>query len=101
MVYSIHDSPSGTSKWIRLQPGESIILTFNEHKVNTVEIFGDGRKVPRAEYVVITADGSERTIEFFKSWSQQIQNLLKKGHRKIEVTRQGVRKNTKYFFVPA
>jgi hypothetical protein len=100
LVYSIHDSPSGRSKWIRLQSGESIILTFNEHKVNTVEILEMVEK-SRAEYVVTIADGSERTIQFFKSWSQQIQNLLKKGHRKIEVTRQGVGENTKYFFVPA
>jgi hypothetical protein len=98
----LNSSSSGTSKWIRLQSGESITLIFDEHKVNTVERdFGDGRKVPRAEYVVTTADGSERTIEFSKSWAQQIQNLLKKGHRKIEVTRQGVGKDTKYFFVPA
>jgi hypothetical protein len=39
LVYSNHDNPSGTSKRIRLQQsGESIILTFNEHKLNTVEI---------------------------------------------------------------
>jgi hypothetical protein len=97
LVYSIHNSPSGTSKWIRLQSGESIILTFNEHKVNTVEIL----EMVEKSQELNTADGSERTIEFFKSWSQQIQNLLKKGHRKIEVTCQGVGENTKYFFVPA
>ena len=75
LVYSNHDSPSGTSKRIRLQQsGENIILTFNEHKLNTVEILEMVEK-SRAEYVVTTADGSERTIEFFKSWSQQIQNL--------------------------
>ena len=82
----LNSSSSGTSKWIRLQSGESITLIFDEHKVNTVERdFGDGRKVSRAEYVVTTAaDGSERTIEFSKSWAQQIQNLLKKGLRKID-----------------
>jgi hypothetical protein len=53
----------------------------------------EGRRI----YVFTTADGSERTIEFFKSWAQQIQNLLEKLHRKTEVTRQRVRKNTEYF----
>jgi hypothetical protein len=76
------NSSSSTSKWIRLQSGESIILIFDEHKGNTTDgDFGDGRKVPRAGYIVTTADGSERTIEFSKSSAQQIQNPLKKGHR--------------------
>jgi hypothetical protein len=93
---------SSGSRWIRLQAGETFILTFDETRVNTItRDFGDGRKVPRAEYNVLTERGEEKTIEFSRTWAEQIQNLLKKGHRRLEVKRQGIGKDTRYFFLPA
>ena len=90
------------SKWVRLEPNQSIVLTFDENKVRIVDrdFKGDGKFVQRAEYEVLTQDGQTKTIEFAKTWAQTIQTMLKKNKRKLEISRSGVGKDTSYTIIP-
>jgi hypothetical protein len=94
---------TSNSKWVRLQSGESIVLQFDETKMKIVQkdFKGDGKMVERAEFGVETEDGSERTLELSKMWAQQVLALIKKGHRRIEISRRGNGTETQYTFVPA
>lgn len=83
------------SKYIRLEPGETVVLQFNPEKIKHVE----GQFGPRIQYSVINpnySDKGEKKFETGKLTSKLIDNLLRQGKTTLQITRQGEGKETSY-----
>ena len=83
------------SKYIRLEPGETVVLQFNPEKIKHVE----GQFGIRISYAVIDpnySDKGEKKFETGKLTSKQIDSLLRQGKTTLQITRSGEGKETSY-----
>ena len=83
------------SKYIKLEPDDSIILQFNAEKIKQVE----GKFGPRISYTVIDpnySDKGDKKFEAGKLTSKKIDTLLRQGKTLLKVTRIGSGKDTSY-----
>lgn len=93
------------SKWFNMQPGEKAVLEFLPEFGPVIKDFdGDGiAETLRYEYKVIDVNHREegpKPWDLSKSWSEEIDYLLKQGHHILKVERVGSGKKTKYYFTP-
>jgi hypothetical protein len=83
------------SKYIKLEPDETIVLMFNAEKIKHVETkFG-----PRISYTVIDpnySDKGDKKFEASKLTSKMIDTLLSQGINFQKITRVGSGKDTSY-----
>jgi len=99
-------------KFIKMQSGEKLTLQFvtepRAEKIHLVdkeyhdEKSGKTTKSKRVQYAVIDPKNpsEEKTLELALRFSGQLNALLKKGLKLIEIQRQGVGTSTNYVFVP-
>jgi hypothetical protein len=83
------------SKYIRLEPDETVVLVFNPEKIKHVE----GQFGPRIQYSVINpnySDKGEKKFETGKLTSKLIDAQLLQGKNTLKITRQGEGKETSY-----
>jgi len=83
------------SKYIKLEPDESIVLQFNAEKIKHVE----GKFGLRISYTVIDpnySDKGEKRFEASKLTSKKIDSLLSQGRTLLRITRVGSGKDTSY-----
>jgi hypothetical protein len=92
-------------QWFSMQPGEKTVLEFLPEFGPVMKDFdGDGvAETLRYEYNVIDvnnkADGP-KPWDLSKTWSVEIDYLLKQGHHILKVERVGSGMKTKYHFTP-
>jgi hypothetical protein len=93
-------------QWFSIQPGEKTVLEFLPEFGPVMKDFdGDGvAETLRYEYRVVDvnnkADGP-KPWDVSKTWSVEIDYLLKQGHHILKVERVGSgKKQTKYYFTP-
>ena len=97
----IEQAAENQTKFIKIQAGQAMTLTFDANKVRLIDSEYEGKKSKRVEYDVINAGGNQKTITFSLSWAMNLNELLKRGHTKIEVVRKGSGMDTTYNFTPA
>jgi len=76
------------SKYIKLEPDESIVLQFDPEKIKHVE----GKFGPRISYSVIDpnySDKGEKKFEAGKLTSKKVDSLLSQGKTLLKITRVG------------
>jgi hypothetical protein len=93
------------SKWFNMQPGEKAVLEFLPEFGPVMKDFdGDGKaETLRYEYHVIDINNKEdgpKPWDLSKTWSEDIDYLLKQGHHILKVERVGSGMKTKYHFAP-
>lgn len=92
-------------QWFSMQPGEKTVLEFLPEFGPVMKDFdGDGiAETLRYEYNVVDmnnkADGP-KPWDLSKTWSVEIDYLLKQGHHILKVERVGSGMKTKYHFTP-
>ena len=92
-------------QWFSIQPGEKTVLEFLPEFGPVMKDFdGDGvAETLRYEYRVVDvnnkADGP-KPWDVSKTWSVEIDYLLKQGHHILKVERAGSGMKTKYHFTP-
>ena len=89
------------SKFIRIQPGQTVVLRFDKTRFKPVEREIKGRKSKAVEYTVITPDNQEKVLTLSLQWALALNALLKEGYTNIRVSRRGAGLDTNYTFVPA
>jgi hypothetical protein len=97
----IEQAAENQTRFIKMQSGESLTLTFNPNKVKLVDSTYEGKTTKRVEYTVTNAGGNEKVLTLSLSWALNLNELLKRGHTRIEVVRKGSMKDTSYTFIPA
>ena len=97
----IEQAEESQNRFIKVKEGTPIVLTFDANKIRIVESDYQGKKSKRVEYDVINTGGNQKTITFSLSWAMNLNELLKRGHTKIEVVRKGSGMDTTYNFIPA
>jgi hypothetical protein len=93
------------SQWFNMQPGEKITLQFLPEFGPVMKDFdGDGvAETLRYEYRIIDVNHPEdgpKPWDLSKMWSENIDYLLKQGHRILRAERVGSGMKTKYYFSP-
>jgi hypothetical protein len=89
------------SKFLRIQPGQTMLLRFDKAKFKLVEREINGRKSKAVEYTVITHENREKLLTLSLQWALALNALLKAGYTNIKVSRRGGGLDTNYTFVPA
>ena len=97
----IEQAAENQTRFIKMQSGESLTLLFDPNKIRVVDAEYEGKKSKRVEYTVINAGGNEKILTLSLSWALNLNELLKRGHTRIEVVRKGNMKDTNYTFIPA
>ena len=88
------------SKFIRVQPGQTMLLRFDKTKFKPVEREINGRKSKAVEYTVIASDNREKLLTLSLQWALALNALLKEGYTNIKASRRGSGLDTPYTFVP-
>ena len=96
----IEQAAENQTKFIKIQAGQAMTLTFDANKVRLIDSEYEGKKSKRVEYDVINEGGNPKTITFSLSWALNLNELLKAGTTKIKVIRKGSGLSTSYMFVP-
>jgi hypothetical protein len=114
----IEEESRKQGKFVKLQAGEKIVLQFvteplNEKirivdRVYTDEKTGKTSKSKRVQYTVLdprmaaddSSNSQEKVFELAIRFAGQLNALLKKGMKLIEVERRGSGTATSYLFVP-
>jgi hypothetical protein len=92
------------SKYIKLQPGEKIVLQFNPEKIEQIEAEFNGRKTQRYQYTVTepnSGSNQEKYLTVGKRTSEEIDSHLSEGHTLLKIQRFGLGKDTRYHITPA
>ena len=99
---AIEDAAKNQSRFLKVQPGTSIVLKFDANRMQLVDREIEGRKSKAVEYVVVNVnDGQEKILSFSLSWALNLNELLKAGYTTVKVSRRGSGLDTSYNFVPA
>ena len=91
------------SRFTKLLSGETKILRFNAEKFEIDDHEFQGKKIKRVYYTVIDVNlvtEGEKWLPMSLTNATQINELLKKGFRLLEIRRNGIDRNTKYSFTP-
>ena len=89
------------SRFLKIQPGQSIVLRFDANKIELKDREIEGRKSKAAQYTVINPnDGQEKILTLSLSWALNLNELLRAGYTTIKVSRRGSGLDTSYNFIP-
>ena len=88
------------NKFIKIEPGEKKVLTFNPEKIEQVEAEFNGKKSMRFRYTV-TGEGNsdEKYLEVGKRTSEDIDSFLMEDLTKLKVQRFGSGTDTRYHII--
>ena len=90
------------SRYLKIQPGQSLVLRFDANKIQLVDRQIEDRKSKAAQYTVVNVnDGQEKLLTLWLSWALNLNELLKAGYTNIRVTRRGGGPDTSYVFIRA
>ena len=95
----IEKEAQNQSRYLKIQPGQSLVLKFDANKIQLVDRQIEDRKSKAAQYTVI-CEGQEKIITFSLSWALNLNELLKAGYTTIKVSRRGSGLDTSYNFIP-
>jgi len=88
-------------KYLKVNPGETVILQFNPQRARVIERDFNGKKSKAVEYEVLTPEGDQKLLTLSLSWALNLNELLREGHTKIKVGRRGGGlQDTRYAFLP-
>ena len=97
----IEQAAQKSSKFLKIQPGQTVVLKFDANKLVLKDREIEGRKSKAVEYIVINPnDGQEKVLSLSLSWALNLNELLKGGYTTIKVSRRGSGLDTSYNFVP-
>jgi hypothetical protein len=97
----IEQAAQAQSKYMKIQPGQTVVLKFDANKLQLVDREIENRKSKVVQYVVISVnDGQEKILTLSLSWALNLNELLKAGYTTIKVSRRGSGLDTSYNFVP-
>lgn len=94
---------SAESKWITIQPDETVFMEFDPNKIELVKRpnkFRDGQMTTRIRFHVIDGNGQERYFETSPTTADMLQTYLA-TYRRLKIQRKGEGKDTRYFAFPA
>ncbi|MEP0826092.1 MAG: hypothetical protein HRF40_11460 [Nitrososphaera sp.] len=89
------------SKFLKIQPGQTVQLKFDKTKFKPIEREINGRKSKAVEYTVVTPDNQQKVLTLSLQWALALNALLKAGYTNIKASRRGAGLDTNYTFVPA
>ena len=89
------------SKFLKIQPGQTVQLRFDKTRFKPVERDINGRKSKAVEYTVVTPDNQQKSLTLSLQWALALNALLKAGYTSIKASRRGAGLDTNYTFVPA
>jgi hypothetical protein len=98
------ESRKKESKYVKLDPGEKVLLHFDTEKMGPVEGEFDGKKVIRYQYTVTDPDNPDQQERYFtvsKRTSAVIDTYLSEGKTILNVHRIGAGRDTHYPITPA
>jgi hypothetical protein len=97
----IEEAAQTQSRFLKVQPGQTVILQFDPKKMQLVDRKIEERKSKAVQYTVINVnDQQEKILTLSLSWSLNLNELLKAGYRVIKVSRRGSGLDTSYNFIP-
>lgn len=97
----IEQAAQAQSKFLKLQPGQTVVLKFDANRIRLVDRQIQDKKTKAVEYVVVNVnDGQEKVLTLSLSWALNLNELLKAGYTTIKVSRRGSGLDTSYNFVP-
>ena len=97
----IEQAAQAQSKYMKIQPGQTVVLKFDANKLQLVDREIENRKSKAVQYVVISVnDGQEKILSLSLSWALNLNELLKAGYSTVKVSRRGSGLDTSYNFVP-
>lgn len=97
----IEQAAQAQSKYMKIQPGQTVVLKFDANKLQLVDREIENRKSKAVQYVVISVnDGQEKILSLSLSWALNLNELLKAGYTTVKVSRRGSGLDTSYNFVP-
>jgi hypothetical protein len=89
---------STQSKFLKIQPGQTITLKFDPNKAKTIEREYQGKKSFAVEYTVTTPEGYEKVLTLSILWALMVNDLLEEGRNTIKIIRRGEGTDTRYSF---
>lgn len=102
MFEQIEKEAQNQSRFLKIQPGQSLVLKFDANKIQLVDRQIEDRKSKAAQYTDVNVnDGQEKLLTLSLSWALNLNELLKAGYSTIKVTRRGGGLDTSYNFVPS
>ena len=97
----IEQAAQKSSKFLKIQPGQSVVLKFDPNKIVMVDREIEGRKSKAAQYTVINVnDRQEKILTLSLSWALNLNEFLKASYVNLKVTRKGSGLDTSYSFLP-
>ena len=97
----IEQAAQAQSKYLKIQPGQTMVLKFDANKIQLVDREIENRKSKAVQYTVLNVnDGQEKILSLSLSWALNLNELLKAGYMNIKVNRRGSWLDTSYNFVP-
>ncbi len=97
----IEQAAQAQSKYLKIQPGQTMVLKFDANKIQLVDREIENRKSKAVQYTVLNVnDGQEKILSLSLSWALNLNELLKAGYMNIKVNRRGSGLDTSYNFVP-
>lgn len=97
----IEQAAQAQSRFLKIQPGQTVVLKFDANKIQLVDRQIEDRKSKAVQYTVINVnDGQEKILTLSLSWALNLNELLKAGYTSIKVSRRGGGLDTSYNFVP-
>lgn len=101
VIEQIEKEAQNQSRFLKIQPGQGLVLKFDANKVELKDREIEGRKSKAAQYTVINPnDGQEKILTLSLSWALNLNELLKAGYTTIKVSRRGSGLDTSYNFIP-
>jgi hypothetical protein len=92
---------SSGSKFLRLEPGQTVTLKFDPYKARVVDRTFKDKTSKAIEYPVTDINnGQDKLFTLSPQWAKQLNTLLKEGFNTIRVGRKGSGLDTSYSFVP-
>ena len=97
----IEQAAQAQSKYLKIQPGQTMVLKFDANKIQLVDREIENRKSKAVQYTVLNVnDGQEKILSLSLSWALNLNELLKAGYTNIKVNRRGSGLDTSHNFVP-
>ena len=97
----IEQAAQTQSKYMKIPPGQTVVLKFDANKIQLVDREIENRKSKAVQYTVLNVnDGQEKILSLSLSWALNLNELLKAGYTNIKVNRRGSGLDTSYNFVP-
>lgn len=97
----IEQAAQAQSRFLKIQPGQTVVLKFDANKLQLVDRQIEDRKSKAVQYTVVNVnDGQEKLLTLSLSWALNLNELLKANYTTIKVSRRGSGLDTSYNFVP-